>query len=124
MLWPTRLAVVPLLLIGLGLVFQPLRFQRTPSYANLLHIAHAQVWGALYLIVAALLITWCFRQAPQWWGTAVHTVAFMLTAGWLGAFVVRWATDSSTTIVNVASWAVFVSLVVKSAKSIVDKPTA
>lgn len=124
MLWPTRLAVVPLLMIGLGLVFQPHRFQRTPSYANLLHIAPAAVWGVLYLIVAVLLISWCFRQSPPWWGIAVHTIAVMLTAGWLGAFVVRWATDTSTTIVNVASWTVFLSLVAKSAWNIIDKPTA
>jgi hypothetical protein len=122
MLWTTRLAVAPLILIGLGLVFQPQRFHRTPSYANLLHIAPAPTWGALYLFVAALLITWTIRQAPHWWGIAVHTVAVMLTAGWLGAFVVRWLTDGATTIVNVASWAVFLALVIKSAVAIVDKP--
>jgi ABC-type proline/glycine betaine transport system permease subunit len=122
--WPTRLAVIPLVMIGIGLCFQPLRFQRTPSYANLLNIAPAQAWGALYLIVAVLLVSWMVRRAPQWWGIAVHTIAVMLTAGWLGAFIVRWLTDDATTIVNVASWTVFLSLVIKSSLNIVDKPPA
>lgn len=118
MRWTTRLAVLAFTLIGGGLLLQPSRFERTPSYGNLIRIFHAQVWGIVYLVVAVLLLSWGIRRAPQWWGVAVHTLALMLTVGWLAAFVVRYFTDNSTTIVNVVSWTVFFMLIVESALAI------
>lgn len=118
--WTTRLAILAFTLIGGGLLFQPDRFQRTPSYGNLLRIFPAVTWGAMYLVVAALLVSWTVRRAPQWWGVVVHTVAVMLVIAWLFAFVVRYFTDNATTIVNVASWTVFLALLIESALDIDD----
>lgn len=126
MLWTTRLAVLAFTFIGGGLLFQSDRFQRTPSYGNLIRIAPAWSWGIAYLAAAALLVSWGLFRLPQWWGVVVHTLAIMLTFGWLAAFVVRYFTDSSTTIVNVVSWTVFLILLIESAFDIYedDRPEA
>lgn len=124
MLWTTRLAFLAFTLIGGGLLFQPDRFQRTPSYGNLIRLFPATTWGIAYLIVAVLLLSWGLRRTPQWWGVAVHTLAIMLTVGWLAAFVVRWLTDAATTIVNVVSWTVLLILLVESALDIYGETPA
>lgn len=120
MRWTTRLAVLAFTLIGGGLLLQPSRFERTPSYGNLIRIAHAQTWGIIYLVCAVLLLSWGIRRTPQWWGVVVHTIAAMLAVGWLAAFVYRYFTDDSTTIVNVVSWTVYLILIVESAFAIED----
>ncbi len=120
MRWTTRLAVLAFALIGGGLLLQPARFERTPAYGNLIRIAHAQTWGVTYLAVAALLVSWGIQRAPRWWGIFVHTIAAMLTVGWLAAFVYRYFTDKSTTVVNVVSWTVYLILVVESLFAIDD----
>lgn len=123
--WPryrpviTYTVVLAFAAIGLGLVLQPARFGETPSYANLLHFAPAEVWGAVYLSVAGLLLVWRLIQR-QWIGVAAHTLASILTLWWLMAFVVRYFTDDATTIVNVVSWTVYLSLVVRSSGGLDD----
>lgn len=116
--WTTRLAFLAFTLIGGGLLLQPDRFQRTPSYGNLIRLFPASTWGLVYLVVAASLFSWGWRRTPQWWGVAVHTLAIMLTSGWLFAFVYRWWTDDGTTVVNVVSWTVYLILLIESAAAI------
>lgn len=120
---PTGIVILAYTLIGLGLVLQPDRFSRTPAYGNLIHVFTAVTWGALYLAVAAGLALWLAGVTPIWFGTSAHTIAVMLVGGWLAAFVVRYATDSATTIVNVASWTVFLILTVQSSVSVYDDDT-
>lgn len=104
--------------IGLGLMAQPSRFARTPSYANLLQFAPARAWGAAYLLIAVLLVAWRLTHrvpsVSRRLGVAAHTLATSITLWWLAAFVVRYATDDATTIVNLVSWSVFLSLVIRS----------
>lgn len=112
--WPGRVVVLTYLAIGLGLVFQPDRFSQTPSYANLLEILDAEIWGVLYMLSALLIAVYLLAVANRFYGIAAHTFAVMLTAIWLAAFVIRWFTDTSTTVVNIASWAVFLFLIIRS----------
>ena len=118
--WTTRLVAIAYVAIGCGLTLQPGRFSNTPSYANLIAFVTAPGWGCAYLGVAALLIAWCLARRAHWLGVLAHTAAAILTMWWLAAFVIRYATDSGTTIVNVVSWGVFLSLVYKSSQGIDD----
>jgi small-conductance mechanosensitive channel len=114
--WTRRIsyATFAYVLIGAGLLIQPNRFSRTPAYGNLIRVFPAQTWGVIYLVIAAGLALWVLGRVPAWWGIAIHTVAITLVSGWLLAFVVRWITDDSTTIVNVASWSIFLLLTIRS----------
>lgn len=119
--WTTRTVIVAYVAIGVGLTLQPSRFANTPSYANLIAFTPSEAWGCGYLAVAALLVAWRLSQRPtQWLGILAHTAAAILTMWWLAAFVIRYATDDGTTIVNVVSWSVFLSLVARSAQGIDD----
>jgi hypothetical protein len=99
--------------LGLGMVLQPDRFARTPSYGNLIGIAPIQAWGGAHIAVALGLLVWRLFHC-RGIGIAAHMAAAGLTCGWFCAFIIRFATDSSTTIVNVVSWGVMVSLVARS----------
>ena len=99
--------------LGAGMLFQPERFSRTPSYGNLIAIAPAQVWGVAYVAVAAGLVAWRVSLRPAV-GVIAHMAVAGLTFGWFCAFVIRYLTDSSTTIVNVVTWGVLLSLVARS----------
>lgn len=101
--------------IGLTLVLQAARYSNTPSYANLLDILPAQAWGGLYLAAAALKLAAILRYHIRSLVIITHTVTIALIAVWLAAFIVRWFTDSGTTIVNVTSWATYLYLTVRSA---------
>lgn len=103
--------------IGTTLIVQPSRYDNTPSYEWLLALVSQQIWGSVYLVVAAGLALNLWRPLPHIRTIAVltHTAAIALTAAWLAAFVIRWATDSGTTIVNVASWSVYLALLARSA---------
>lgn len=111
----TVMAVV-FAVIGVTLLLQPQRYADTPSYGNLLAIARPQVWAIAYLSIAALkaLCVWRYRHGRAL-VIVVHTLSIMLVLAWLTAFVVRYATDSGTTIVNVASWSVYLYLLLRSA---------
>lgn len=120
--WTRRISYATLAytLIGVGLLAQPDRFSRTPAYGNLIRVFPATTWGMLYLVAAAGLGLWMWGRLPAWWGIAVHTAAIMLVGGWLLAFIVRWVTDDSTTIVNVASWSTFLLLTLRSSMDAYD----
>lgn len=107
--------------LGIGMTLQPDRFARTPSYANLLSFAPAQVWGCAHLLVAALLLAWRMSTHTRWIGVIAHTAGIMLTLWWLGAFVIRWLTDDATTIVNVVSWSILLSLLIRSTNGLDDE---
>lgn len=111
--WTTRTVILAYLAIGGGLLLQPGRFANTPSYANLILIMSSQAWGCMYLAAVALLIAWRLVQ-PVWLGVVAHTFTLMVTLFWLLAFVIRYQTDDGTTIVNVVSWTVFLTLVIRS----------
>lgn len=101
--------------IGITLWAQPGRYDNTPSYANLLAVFHQPVWGTIYLIAAALKIACIWRYTNRTLITVTHTVGVTLVSVWLVAFVIRYWTDSGTTIVNVMSWLTYLYLVVRSA---------
>ncbi len=110
----TYMLIVAYIAIGVGLTLQPSRFANTPSYANLLAFAASQVWGVMYLTVAALLVTWRLSKV-RWLGVTSHTLGIVLTLWWWAAFIIRYITDNGTTIVNIVSWGVFLFLVARSA---------
>ena len=101
---PFSIVGVAFLVLGTDLLVQPDRFERTPSYANLLDILPQAIWGAIYLTAATILIGSIVMRHHRPFAVLAHTVAFCLVATWLTAFVVRWVTDDATTIVNVMSW--------------------
>ena len=106
--WAARVLAAGFLAIGAGLVFQAHRFSSTPAYGNLIILLDAPTWGWMYITSALLLLAWV-TAAPRskWWAGAAHLPAIMLTWVWLIAFVIRYLTDSSTTVVNVVSWSMF-----------------
>ena len=106
---------VAFLAFGVTLWFQPGRYANTPSYANLLVILPQHAWSVIYLGTAALKVVSIWQYTRRALVIVCHTVAIMLLASWLGAFVVRYLTDDGTTIVNVVSWSVFLYLAVRSA---------
>jgi hypothetical protein len=118
------MAVMGLVFLAIGVTMwvQPQRYSSTPSYGDLLHVAPAREWAVAYLAVAAL------KAVSIWWHSikplllATHTVSIMLVASWLAAFIYRYATDPNTTIVNVASWSVYLFLLVHSASAIETEP--
>lgn len=103
------------LTIGFTLIFQPHRYDNTPSYANLLEIMPQLYWGLIYILVALLYTAGIIQPHSRPLLVLVHTAGSILFVSWLLAFVVRWLTDNGTTVVNVVSWGVFLSLVVRSA---------
>jgi hypothetical protein len=108
--------------IGLTLMLQPGRYANTPSYANLLDLARQQTWSVAYLVAAALKVAAICRPSHRTLAVITHTVSITLVGVWLGAFVIRWATDDGTTIVNVSSWSVYLYLVVRTALTIDNPP--
>ena len=121
---PTIAMSVVSLALGAGMLLQPDRFGNTPSYANLINIAPIRWWGLAYLLAAVLLTTYLPRARAVRYGIAVHTLVVTLYAIWLVAFVVRWATDDGTTIVNVASWSLMLYTVSRSAAHLDSPPEA
>lgn len=120
--WSTRIIALGYAVIGFGLLFQPNRFSRTSSYANLIQLLHAQYWGMIYLLVSVLLAVYVAAVSNRFYAVAVHTIAIMLTGLWLAAFVIRYATDSATTTVNIVSWSVFLFLLIRSG-TLIDEST-
>lgn len=119
----TATIVVAYLAIGTALIVQPERFGNTPSYGLLLDVLPQWAWGICYLVVAvgmALAMYPSSYRRP--FAVVGHTAGVALTAGWFFAFMVRYVTDDSTTIVNVVSWAVFLSLIIRSAIALNDRP--
>lgn len=115
-LWrpPVQTIAVTIILavFGVALVTQSDRWARTPAYGNLLHIFSADMWGAVHLGVAATMVAGMLLPAYRVVRVAAHTLAGVLFLVWESAFVIRYLTDSSTTIVNVVSWSVYVMLAI------------
>lgn len=120
----TTVGVTAILTIfGLALIVQSSRWGNTPSYANLLVLMPADIWGAVYLAVAALMgsvLVW----RVKWWAVTAHMIALLVLLGWEFAFVIRWLTDDGTTIVNAVSWGTYVILLLRSAQLINTKAAA
>lgn len=115
-LWSARAIMIAFTAIGFGLLFQPDRFTKTPSYHNLLILISAQIWGVAYIAAGLALAVWIYAQPTKIaYGILAHTLPVMLSSFWLMAFVVRYFTDDATTIVNVVSWSVFTGILVHSA---------
>lgn len=118
------LAVIAIFVIfGLALIFQSGRWYNTPSYGNLLNIMSADLWGLVHLVIAAALSAGLLLRV-RLLSLVGHTAAFMLLTAWEGAFVVRYLTDSGTTVVNVVSWAAYLFLLIWSARTIDDRRRA
>lgn len=118
--WPAQTAamIVIFILLGTMLVLQSGRWARTPAYGNLLRILSADTWGYLYLGVGIFLAAGLVWQARRIISVMAHTVAFVLLSAWEAGFIVRYFTDSATTIVNVVSWGAYLFLLVVSAQRI------
>lgn len=102
--------------IGLTLLWQPGRYYNTPSYANLLAFPYSPyVWGGIYVLTSSIQVLCILRYSSRSLVIFAHTLAITLVLVWLGAFIVRYFTDSGTTIVNVASWSVYLYLTSRSA---------
>ncbi len=102
-----------MIVIGLGygiyalsLLFQPLRWSRTPAYHNLLALMPATAWGLCFAGVSAALFAAVAAYSMRWLSVAALTGAGIITLAWTFAFVVRWATNDSTTPETWVSWAV------------------
>lgn len=113
-LWPGGAIVPVFTVIGLALLLQGGRFDKTPAYAILLYLVPAQIWGMAYLLVAASFVGYLMIWPTRQLAVFAHTIGIILTGWWLLAFIIRYATDASTTPVNVVSWALYLFLLIRS----------
>lgn len=90
---------------ALSLLLQPLRWSRTPAYHDLLVIMPAAGWGAFFGAVSAALLAAVFLYRLRWLSVTALTAAGVITLAWSLAFLVRWATNNSTTPETWVSWA-------------------
>lgn len=107
--------VVIFIAFGLGLVFQASRWSSTPAYGNLLIIFSAPTWGYIYLTVGIVMLVAMFTRTFRLISLIAHTIAFVLLVSWEAAFIIRYLTDTKTTIANVVAWAAYLALVLRSA---------
>lgn len=124
---PAALVAVAYAAIGIALIVQPQRFANTPSYQNLIEIISQLGWGVIYLVCALLLVVPLFPlpRRPRWiLAVTGHTVSIALTGFWLAAFVLRYFTDSGTTIVNLVSWGAYLALLIRSMLNLTDRTDA
>ena len=91
---------------ALSLLFQPTRWSRTPAYHNLLAIMPAPAWGLCFALTSAALFAAVAVYRMRWLSVAALTAAGVITLAWTLAFLVRWATNDSTTPETWVSWAV------------------
>jgi hypothetical protein len=117
--WNLPLSTIGLVVLcawfAFGMLVQSSRWYATPAYGNLLIIFRATTWGWIYLGIAIVLAMSLVLRQQRWLGMVAHTFAFVLLVMWEAAFIIRWITDSSTTVVNVGSWALFLALTLRSA---------
>lgn len=100
---------------ALSLLLQPERWSRTPAYRNLLVILPASGWGLCFAGVSAALFAAVAAYRMRWLSVTALTAAAIITLAWTFAFIVRWATNSSTTPETWVSWAVNAYLLVRAA---------
>jgi hypothetical protein len=101
-------------ILAIFLWLQPSRFSATPSYANLLSIAPAQVWSAVYALPALMMMASIWRYTNRTLVIATHTLTIALLLGWEYAFIVRMVTDHGTTVVNPLNWGLMLFMAVRS----------
>jgi hypothetical protein len=97
------------------MLLQPNRFRATPAYGNLTQVLNIQTWGWLHLVVAVLFAAYITFLINRLMGILVHIYAIAIAGAWFVAFVIRWCTDHSTTVVNIVSWGVLLLLMGRSA---------
>jgi len=90
---------------ALSLLLQGARWSRTPAYSNLLAIMPAPAWGLCFACVSAALLAAVAAYRMRWLSVAALTAAGIITLAWTLAFIVRWATNDSTTPETWVSWA-------------------
>ena len=114
---PSALVAVTIVFyaFALALWLQPSRWANTPSYGVLLSIFPQSVWGTIYAVLAILLSATIWKPTLRPLAVTAHTASIALIALWLVAFIIRYATDPGTTIVNVASWSTYLMLLIQSA---------
>lgn len=117
---PSGVAGLHMLVMGLtyaiyslSLIFQNVRWHRTPAYHNLLIIMPAPTWGALFGGSALLLLTSAYQRRVHWLAYTAILLSVTLTSAWDVAFIVRWATSASTTPETWTSWALFDYILVR-----------
>lgn len=115
----TLIGIAILGVLGTALWLQPLRWTRTPAYGILIHVASVQVWGTVYLLAALGLIA-ALAIPLRALTVIAHTFATILLLIWAFAFIVRYVSDSATTIVNVVSWTSYLFIVMRSATTCVS----
>jgi hypothetical protein len=108
--------------LALGLSLQARRFERTPAYANLLDLFPQPTWAVIYAVAAVLMIIGLRYHTSRVLLSVTHTVSIVLLGSWWLAFVIRWATDGGTTVVNVLSWGVFLYVAVRAAIMVDARP--
>lgn len=113
--WTSRLAAAVFISIGYGLLFQQTRYERTPAYGNLLTLLPARVWGVIYMLSALGLLIWvALPKRTEQADRLAHFLPNALIFFWFAAFIVRYATDKSTTNVNPTSWFTYACLLLHS----------
>src|SRR6185312_9039702 len=111
------------IVFGLGLIFQAKRWSSTPAYGNLLIIFSAPTWGYIYLAVGIVMMIAVFTRTFRLISLMAHTIAFVLLTTWEATFIIRYLTDSKTTVANVVAWAAYLALVLRSA-TLIDSTLA
>lgn len=112
--WPGALICIAYTIYGLGMVLQPRRFSATPAYGNLTKLLDIRWWGVLYLVMALMFGLYTVFLTHRTFGIATHLIGLAVTGYWLVAFLIRWVSDSGTTVVNVGSWLVLTLLIARS----------
>lgn len=100
---------------AVSLLFQPLRWSRTPAYHNLLAIMPAPAWGGCFAVIAVAVAGSVAFPRVRWLAVIALTAALAITLPWAGAFVVRWLTNDATTPETWVSWAVNAYLIIRAA---------
>jgi hypothetical protein len=100
---------------ALSLLLQPRRWSRTPAYHLLLEVIPADAWGCCFAVAAAGLFAAVATSRHRWLVVAALSAAGAITVAWALAFLVRWATNGSTTPETWVSWAVNAYLLIRAA---------
>jgi hypothetical protein len=124
--WPGVVAGLAYAGYGLGMLIQPARFSATPAYGNLTQILDIRIWAAVHLVAAILFAAYVSLITGRLFGIVVHIYGLAVALAWWLAFVIRWLTDESTTVVNIVSWGMLLLIMSRSASliPIVSRPGA
>jgi hypothetical protein len=112
--WPGVVIAIAYLGLGLDMLLQPDRFSKTPAYGTLTAVLDIRIWGACYLAAAVLLAIFASLVTNRQYGVLAHIASGTITLVWLLVFIIRWKSDPNTTAVNVVSWSVFLTIIIRS----------